>query len=261
MTDKDGNKSSTGFRGILFVRQRISTHIVAHVVRSDQELSTLFPSVILHATNSPVTPLLNMSPSQQREALEAFRVGKVNLLIATEVAEEGLDVPVANCVIRFDEVVHTVSLAQSRGRARQADSHFVVMRERIDRPVALLETIEQEQLAVVRAFSPSALRSANGTDAKLIEAQKSRERGAANLLKDGIGVTKVLSVLNLFCKKTKVDLVETYELDAEGKTDCRLTYHSVLRDLEERSGFSPGKKTAKLNASLRLVAALQSCLE
>jgi hypothetical protein len=246
--------SGHGFRGILFVRQRISTYIIAHVVRSDPRLSSFLPAV-LHATNSPVTPLLTMSLTQQREALEAFRLGRNNLLISTEVAEEGLDVPAANCVIRFDEIVHSVSLAQSRGRGREANSRFVVMRERIDRPVSLLERIEQEQLAVVRAFSPPAFGSAAATEAT---AQKSREHGAAAVLNtDSLTCATVLAVLNLYCKKTKVDLVEAYEFGADGLCQCRLTYHSVLREVEKRGGSSRGKKEAKQQAALLLVAALR----
>ena len=48
-----------------------------------------------------------------------FESGELNLLIATAMAEEGLDVATANCVIRFDPVQTPVSLVQARGRARE----------------------------------------------------------------------------------------------------------------------------------------------
>jgi hypothetical protein len=39
-------------------------------------------------------------------------------------------VQAANCVVRFDEVQTPVSLVQSRGRARQADASFLIMKVR-----------------------------------------------------------------------------------------------------------------------------------
>lgn len=46
-------------------------------------------------------------------------------MFATGVAEEGMDVASANCVIRFDPVVTPVSYVQSRGRARQVSNPAV----------------------------------------------------------------------------------------------------------------------------------------
>ena len=54
----------------------------------------------------------------------------MSVLLATSVAEEGMDVPAANCVVRFDEVQTAVSLVQSQGRARQEDSSFLLLKVR-----------------------------------------------------------------------------------------------------------------------------------
>lgn len=72
---------------------------------------------------------LRISFHEQALTLLNFRKGAVNCLIATSVAEEGLDIPDCNLVIRFDLYSTLIQYIQSRGRARQANSRFIHMFE------------------------------------------------------------------------------------------------------------------------------------
>ncbi|KAL5988342.1 helicase, partial [Asimina triloba] len=65
-----------------------------------------------------------------KSTLDLFRCGKVNLLFTTDVAEEGIDVNNCSCVIRFDLPKTVRSYVQSRGRARQLESRYILMLER-----------------------------------------------------------------------------------------------------------------------------------
>jgi len=53
-----------------------------------------------------------------------------NLLVATDVAQEGLDMPSCNFVIRYNFVSNEIGSVQSKGRARARDSECYLIVER-----------------------------------------------------------------------------------------------------------------------------------
>ncbi|KAK7607824.1 hypothetical protein BKA81DRAFT_366321 [Phyllosticta paracitricarpa] len=67
------------------------------------------------------------SIKEQGETLEDFKTGKKNLIIATSVLEEGIDVSTCNTVICYDPPRNMKSFIQRRGRARKQDSKYVLM--------------------------------------------------------------------------------------------------------------------------------------
>lgn len=52
---------------------------------------------------------------------------QLNLLVATKVGEEGLDIQTCCLVIRFDLPETVASFIQSRGRARMLQSEYVLL--------------------------------------------------------------------------------------------------------------------------------------
>ena len=67
-----------------------------------------------------------MDWKKQEKVLRQFRKHEFNLLIATNVVEEGLDIPECNVVCRFDFPDNVCSYLQSKGRARARDSIYYI---------------------------------------------------------------------------------------------------------------------------------------
>lgn len=53
---------------------------------------------------------------EQKEMIKQFREGKINILVATSIAEEGLDIPEVNEVIFYEPIPSAIRSIQRRGR-------------------------------------------------------------------------------------------------------------------------------------------------
>ncbi|XP_024024528.1 endoribonuclease Dicer homolog 2 isoform X2 [Morus notabilis] len=113
-------------RCIVFV-QRIVTAVVIQSL-----LSELLPKRINWKAKYIAGSSNNMQSQtrkKQNEIVGEFREGVVNIIVATSILEEGLDVQSCNLVVRFDPSSTVCSFIQSRGRARKKNSDYVLMIE------------------------------------------------------------------------------------------------------------------------------------
>ena len=132
-TKKDADK----LRGIVFVERRTTaaklTKLIQHKSRSDMDLSHIrCDYVVGHNEGKKGTHLrkeAHMNTNKQNIVLNKFRNGRINLLIATSVVEEGVDVPKCNSVVRFDFPPNFRSYIQSKGRARAKVSKYLLFIE------------------------------------------------------------------------------------------------------------------------------------
>ena len=114
----DNNRKS---KGIFFVRTKKHALSICKWIESlpIASLYSITPRVLTGHTRETGT---GMTQVAQEEVMDSFRDGKCNLLIATSVAEEGLDVPACNLVIRFQHVSNEIAKVQTTGRARAQES-------------------------------------------------------------------------------------------------------------------------------------------
>ncbi|KDN51299.1 hypothetical protein K437DRAFT_55250 [Tilletiaria anomala UBC 951] len=114
------------FHGIIFVERRAAAAALAELIKRIEGLKWVKCEALV-GHNS--TDAEGMNYKSQEEVLARFRKRRLNLLVATSVLEEGLDVSPCNLVVRADPVFRLISFVQSKGRARHVDSRFVMMVE------------------------------------------------------------------------------------------------------------------------------------
>lgn len=113
------------FRAIIFVERVVAALVLPKVFLELPSLNFINSASLIGHNNSQ-----EMRTSQMQDTISKFRDGRVTLLVATSVAEEGLDIRQCNVVIRFDLAKTVLAYIQSRGRARKPGSDYILMIER-----------------------------------------------------------------------------------------------------------------------------------
>ncbi|CAO2832596.1 unnamed protein product [Amaranthus hypochondriacus] len=116
-------------RCIIFVERVISAMVLANIL--DHLLSQTCGWRVRYIAGNQ-SALKTQSRKDQNKIVEEFRKGAINILVATSILEEGLDVQSCNLVVRFDLSANVCSFIQSKGRARMKNSDFLLMMKRGD---------------------------------------------------------------------------------------------------------------------------------
>ncbi|KAF5180350.1 Endoribonuclease dicer-like protein [Thalictrum thalictroides] len=110
-------------RCIVFV-ERVITAIALQSFLSEVLISMGWTVTYMAGSRSG---LHSQRRNEQFDIIDSFRKGVVNIIIATQILEEGLDVQRCNLVVRFDPSKTVCSFIQSRGRARMEGSDYILM--------------------------------------------------------------------------------------------------------------------------------------
>jgi hypothetical protein len=115
--------------GIVFVQERATVAVLAHFLSTHPETRGFRVGAMVGTSKPPGSKLafLDLNSKDDLESLHHFRIGKINLLVATSVLEEGIDVPACNLVICFDKPLNLKSFIQRRGRARTRVSQLFLL--------------------------------------------------------------------------------------------------------------------------------------
>jgi ERCC4-related helicase len=116
--------------GILFVEQRITAVMLPKLLSAHPDTKHLSYATFVGTSNPSIysrcpTELIDLD--NQKTTLDDFRSQKCNIVIATNVLEEGIDISSCNLVICFNKPANLKSFIQRRGRARERKSIFVLM--------------------------------------------------------------------------------------------------------------------------------------
>ncbi|KAI6203962.1 hypothetical protein M3Y94_00617700 [Aphelenchoides besseyi] len=78
-------------------------------------------------TGSEASERFGLNENQQRTMLEDFNNGKLKVLCATSVADEGLDIRACNLVVKYNNASNEIAHVQRRGRCRHRDSSSILL--------------------------------------------------------------------------------------------------------------------------------------
>ncbi|XP_023744994.1 endoribonuclease Dicer homolog 3a isoform X1 [Lactuca sativa] len=236
---------------LIFVERIITAKVIDIILKRVEDLSHLN---VAYLTGS-ATSVDAMSPKLQKETLDSFRSGKVNLLIATDVVEEGIDVPKCSTVIRFDITKTVRSNVQSRGRARQTNSKFIIMLERGNAK-------QREHVCDIIRSEQTIMESSKKRDPNtcVVEPCNFKETEAYFVEATGASVTvdSSVSLIHRYCSKLPGDKFYTPKPDfqfllVEDSYECKMT-------LPPNAAFQtitgPRSKTSHLSKQL---VCLEAC--
>ncbi|KAI1230301.1 hypothetical protein IHE44_0010267 [Lamprotornis superbus] len=122
-------------RGIVFTKTRQSAYSLLSWLQTTATLrgKHIRAAVLTGAGYSNQTR--HMTQNEQQNVIKQFREGALNLLFSTSVAEEGLDIPECNIVVRYGLMTNEISMMQARGRARAENSVYSVLAKANSREV------------------------------------------------------------------------------------------------------------------------------
>ncbi|KAF2669714.1 hypothetical protein BT63DRAFT_267528 [Microthyrium microscopicum] len=261
----DAEKSS----GILFVRQRATVSVLCHLLSVHPRVKGQFQCATFVGTSNNAARKYSMAElldlKAQSETLGEFRARKKNLIIATDVLEEGIDITACNLVFCFDPPPNVKSFIQRRGRARAQKSQFVIMfpdNEEGDKIAKwhrleeqLIEAYQQEQREI------KDLRNIEDETVEVVPGELVIESTGACITPDS-----TISHIHHFCAclphEPYVDLSPTFSF-AENPSTKRISAtvtlpNSVISSVRSTQGLSTWKteKAAAKDASFQAYKAL-----
>ncbi|KAI1817583.1 RNase3 domain-containing protein [Poronia punctata] len=136
-----------GARCIVFVREVATVSVLGHMLSSTTSLQSRFRVGTVVGTSvygKRKRELGDVNVARDGLDLEDFRSDKINLLLSTSVAEEGIDVPACNYVICFNAPDNVKSFIQRRGRARADNSKLILLLEESSDKIGMWMYFEQE---------------------------------------------------------------------------------------------------------------------
>ncbi|MGC8670397.1 MAG: DEAD/DEAH box helicase [Thermoprotei archaeon] len=115
--------SNAGSKVLVFTHYRETARVLSSILGS---VKGARPAPFLGQARKGVEK--GMSQRDQMRVLDDFRSGLINVLVATQVAEEGLDIENCDLVVFYDNVPSAIRLIQRRGRTgRKKEGKIVVL--------------------------------------------------------------------------------------------------------------------------------------
>jgi len=119
-------KNNAGSRVLVFVKLRDSVKSIVDKLKACENNAIKPSRFVGQATKSQDDR--GLSQKQQLEILEQFKKGHYNVLVSTNVGEEGLDIAECDLVVFYDVVASEIRFIQRKGRtARHREGKVIIL--------------------------------------------------------------------------------------------------------------------------------------
>ncbi|XP_054270904.1 endoribonuclease Dicer isoform X2 [Macrosteles quadrilineatus] len=119
---------------IIFVKRRFTAKILhkllSNAAKANPKLSHIQSDFVVgYAVSNPFKDTKEnlVQKTYNDRVLDKFNSGLLNVIVGSNVVEEGMDVSSCNTVIMFDPPMDFRSYVQSKGRARHSTSRYIIM--------------------------------------------------------------------------------------------------------------------------------------
>lgn len=145
-------------KALVFVQRRHSAKVVYHILKrvfmerfEDTDEPEIRPDFMVGRACGGLPESIEqiLADKNQQRVIDRFRKDETNLIVASSVLEEGIDVQSCNLVIRFDLPNQFSSYVQSKGRARMKDSQFFMMIPKNDQPKFLKQLSTYRDVEII----------------------------------------------------------------------------------------------------------------
>ncbi|XP_072552312.1 antiviral innate immune response receptor RIG-I [Salminus brasiliensis] len=135
-------------RTVLFVRTRALADALKKWIDETDSLNFLNPGVLIgRGKRSSQLVGSGMTLTSQKGVLDSFKSSDhIKILIATSVADEGIDIPQCNLVLMYEYVGNVVKMVQVRGRGRAEGSRCFLISSRKERIEKEKQNMEREKI-------------------------------------------------------------------------------------------------------------------
>ncbi|MEJ2268093.1 MAG: helicase-related protein, partial [Nanoarchaeota archaeon] len=120
-TIRDEKKNNENLKTIIFTQFRETANILS---RNLNKLNGIKSKVFVGQAKKEGQGL---SQKDQKKIIDEYREGKANILVATCIAEEGLDIPEVNSVIFYEPISSAIRSIQRRGRTARLSKGKLIM--------------------------------------------------------------------------------------------------------------------------------------
>ncbi|CAI2349147.1 unnamed protein product [Caenorhabditis sp. 36 PRJEB53466] len=255
---------------IVFVDQRYIAHalntMIRHVSKWEPKFNFITSEYVVGASGQNMANSDNQElHKRQTEVLRKFHRSVINVLIATSVLEEGVDVKQCNVVIKFDRPTDMRSYVQSKGRARKVGSRYIIMVDQKD-----IQACDDDlnDFQHIERLLLSRFRTVNNPvedDTATLENLEDIDKLVPSYVVESTGATLKMSnsiaLVNRYCGKLPSDIFtrlvphnRIIPVEMQGVTMYRaellLPINSPIKDAIVLQNPMPNKKTAQMAVAL-----------